>query len=164
VGLVRLTAPADPAAEPADPRDDTARLLEFLRGRDAPCPGCGYNLRDLQRSVCPECRHDLVLAVGLGRPRLGWLLAATAPGIFSGIAAALLLIPIVTVPMMGGVPAPWFIIAVDAFGWASGLTAVGLIARKDAFMHRPFAVQRMTAIVIWAVHVAAFLALVLVTL
>lgn len=36
-------------------------LQQFLADRDVPCPHCGYNLRGLQASVCPECKHDLQL-------------------------------------------------------------------------------------------------------
>lgn len=38
--------------DPATP-DELAAL--FLRGRDVPCPGCGYNRRDGTASACPEC-------------------------------------------------------------------------------------------------------------
>lgn len=44
-------------------------LQTFLTGRDVPCPGCGYNLRDLPGGRCPECGDDLVLQVGLLEPR-----------------------------------------------------------------------------------------------
>ncbi len=39
------------------------RLIEeYVRGRDMPCPSCGYNLRDLHAAYsCPECGADLVL-------------------------------------------------------------------------------------------------------
>lgn len=30
-------------------------LLEYLAERDVPCPGCGYNLRNLTGALCPEC-------------------------------------------------------------------------------------------------------------
>lgn len=30
-------------------------------GRDVPCPRCGYNLRDMEHSVCPECGDALEL-------------------------------------------------------------------------------------------------------
>jgi len=62
-------------------------LLEFLRDHDAACPVCSYNVRALTRPVCPECKQELMLAVGVKRLRLGWLLVAVAPGFFSGIAA-----------------------------------------------------------------------------
>jgi hypothetical protein len=44
-------------------------LQAFLAERDEPCPGCGYNLRGLAATVCPECRQTLVLRVGLAEPR-----------------------------------------------------------------------------------------------
>ena len=69
-------------------------LLDFLREHDASCPLCGYNLKALTRPICPECGQELVLTVGAARLRLGWLMAAVAPGFFSGIAAVFLLVPI----------------------------------------------------------------------
>jgi len=44
-------------------------LTTFLAGRDAACPACGYNLRDLQGTRCPECGDMLVLRVGLVEPK-----------------------------------------------------------------------------------------------
>lgn len=38
-------------------------LRTFLAERDEPCPNCGYNLRGLGTSTCPECRHGLVLCL-----------------------------------------------------------------------------------------------------
>ena len=53
------------------PDAPTEFLTAFLAGRDAACPGCGYNLRDLQGSRCPECGDMLVLRVGLVDPKQG---------------------------------------------------------------------------------------------
>ena len=59
-------------------------LLDYLRGRDVACPLCGYNLRGLTASRCPECGRELQLTVGLVEPRIGaWvtcLVAVTAAG------------------------------------------------------------------------------------
>ena len=56
--------------------DGTAELLRaFLDGRDTACPACGYNLRNLQGSRCPECGDELALRVGLVEPRQGALIA-----------------------------------------------------------------------------------------
>ena len=44
-------------------------LQAFLEGHDIACPGCGYNLRDLRGSHCPECGDELRLQVGLVEPR-----------------------------------------------------------------------------------------------
>ena len=36
-------------------------VIVFLADRDAPCPGCGYNLRGLTAPVCPECTRPVSL-------------------------------------------------------------------------------------------------------
>jgi hypothetical protein len=41
--------------EAAQPETGESPVREFLAGRDAPCPGCGYNLRGVAASECPEC-------------------------------------------------------------------------------------------------------------
>ena len=46
--------------EPADP----ALLRQYLANRDAPCPNCGYNLRNLTGEACPECGETLYLGLG----------------------------------------------------------------------------------------------------
>lgn len=146
-----------PSNEPADEVD---RLLAFLAGRDVPCPRCGYNLRDLSRPQCPECRHDLALAVGVRQPPLAWLLVALAPGAFSLIAATLLLGLMIFVGLIGGGRAPWPIVIADAFGFTSGLAAVVLVRYRSPFLRQMRARQQLWALVIWAVHVMAFVALI----
>ena len=50
--------------------DPAPELLQaFLSGRDALCPACGYNLRNLRGGRCPECGEALVLQVGVAEPR-----------------------------------------------------------------------------------------------
>jgi len=39
--------------------NDAELLLRHLANEDSPCPACGYNLRDLTTSVCPECGKPL---------------------------------------------------------------------------------------------------------
>jgi hypothetical protein len=146
--------------EDADLVDEAAHLLAYLSGRDVSCPLCGYNLRDLTRPVCPECRHELVLSVGVSELRFGWLLVTVAPSMFSGIAATLLLVPMIMVPVAGGEPAPWPFVATEAFGWLSAAAGLLLAGRRHAFLRQSTAVQRRWAVGAWAIHVAAFLALV----
>jgi hypothetical protein len=154
--------PAPPApTHPPTHATDVPRLLEFLQERDAPCPLCGYNLRSLTRPECPECRHPLVLAVGVRDLRFGWFIATIAPGLFSGIAAAFLAIPIVLSPLKGGGPAPWFVVATDAFGWLSGVTALLIIAQRYRFLRQRRNAQMAVALVTWGVHALAFTALLL---
>lgn len=40
---------------------NTDPLITYLATHDAPCPGCGYNLRGLRESSCPECGYQTSL-------------------------------------------------------------------------------------------------------
>jgi len=151
--------PDDAAAVsvPAPPADEIQLLLEFLHERDVPCPVCGYNLRNLTQARCPECEQKLRLAVGVFKLQIGWLLATITPCTFSGIAAALLLIPIIFVPATGGGSAPWPALAIDAFGWLSALAGLAVFNRRWRFLARPVSTQRIWTIIMWAIHITAFI-------
>ena len=45
-------------------------LIAYLRDRDAACPLCGYNLRGLTSSRCPECGRRVRLTIGMVQPYL----------------------------------------------------------------------------------------------
>src|ERR1051325_7393112 len=47
-------------------------LPAFLADRDAPCPCCGYNLRGLNDTRCPECATALSLGIGCARQETVW--------------------------------------------------------------------------------------------
>lgn len=152
---------APPATPPRALNRSQEMLLEFLRDHDAACPptcpACGYDVRALTTPICPECKHELTLTVGLwgGRLRLDWLFIALAPGFFSGIAACFVLIPIVGMFFEDGTLAlP--LIGLDLFGWSSGLFAILLIMKRNRFIAQPRARQRWFALLIWLIHVAAF--------
>ncbi len=140
------------------PADGDALLLEFVRDRDASCPLCGYNLRNLSTTTCPECREPLSLSVGFRKPRFGWFVATITPGFFSGICAALLLIPLVISVYSASGPSPWQVWGLDAFGWLSGLAALAMVRYRYAFLRQPQAAQRVWAVMAWAIHLAAFAA------
>ncbi len=129
-------------------------LLDFLREHDAACPVCGYNLRALTRPLCPECRQELVLSVGVRQLGLAWLFVAIAPGFFSGIAACFVLIPtlailfedgVLLLPLVGGV----------LFGWCSGVFAIIVAVRRHRFIAQSRTRQRWFALLIWLIHFAA---------
>jgi hypothetical protein len=132
-------------------------LLEFLQENDASCPVCGYNVRALTRPVCPECKQELTLTVGAARLRMGWLFVAIAPGLFSGIAAFFVLIPLFGRAIFGDgmwMPA---IMALDLFGWCSFAFAIVLASRRRIrFLAQSRSKQRWMAITIWLIHIAAF--------
>jgi hypothetical protein len=140
---------------------DTGQLIEFLRDRDAPCPVCGYNLRNLTGDVCPECQETLRLTIGLRHGRFGWLLAAVTPGLFSGIAAVLMLILILAVVLTGGGPVPPVIFPLGLVGLVSGVVALRLIVRRHRFVELQPQAQRKWALLVWAIHGAPFLGLLL---
>lgn len=50
-------------------------LIRYVADADVPCPGCGYNLRGLSSSNCPECGQELKLTVGLAEPKQAALIA-----------------------------------------------------------------------------------------
>lgn len=81
-------------------------LREFLASNDAACPVCGYNLRGLLASTCPECNAPLALGVTSENLSIGpWVLAivsfAMAAG-FDGVVATLL-----TIAMIANPPPHW---------------------------------------------------------
>ncbi len=139
-------------------QDDVARLLDFLQGRDVPCPLCRYNLRDLTRPRCPECRHDLLLTVGVTKPRFLWFLLAVIPCAFAGIAAGLLLIPMIVRSLAGGGPPEPQIFALDALGWLSALGGLVLVRYRFAFLRQTTKRQRICAAAVWGMNGLAFLA------
>ena len=38
-----------------DDREGATAIEAFVKDRDVPCPGCGYNLRGIRGGACPEC-------------------------------------------------------------------------------------------------------------
>ncbi len=142
--------PASSTPPPRRMSDDEA-LLEFVRERDAPCPRCGYNLRALSRPVCPECSQNLVLKVGATNFSVFWLIAAVAPGIFSGITAIVFLV----VAMLMG-PPPTDVVVIGCLLAASGAVALAVILRARRFLRLGDDVQRTVAIITWLIHLLGF--------
>lgn len=150
------------AMSEAQPSRAQEMLLEFLRDHDAACPVCGYNVRALQRPICPECNQNLTLTVGVwgDRLRLGWLLIALVPGIFSGIAACFAAIPTTAIYFEDGVIV-WPFVGAVLFGWCSGVFAIMLAfwgrgRHRIRFIAQSRKRQRWIALIIWMIHIAAF--------
>ncbi|MCZ6445519.1 MAG: hypothetical protein O6758_04970 [Planctomycetota bacterium] len=74
---------------PADNDQSEAELLKaLLAERDLPCPVCGYNLRAISSTNCPECGAKLDLRVGSTDLKLGpWLAALLVIGLPLGFLA-----------------------------------------------------------------------------
>lgn len=79
-------------------------LTQFLSDRDLPCPGCGYNLRNLTSANCPECNQSLELAVRLTEPKQGWLIAGLVGlSAGAGLTGLLLLYGLIVILFVHGV-------------------------------------------------------------
>ncbi len=146
--------------EPRETLDTERMLLDFVRGRDVECPLCGYNLRDLTKTTCPECEHPLELRVGVQKLNLLPFVMAIAPGIFSGACATVLSVLIVVNYIANAgqlVGVEWPIIGLAVFGLISGIVAVVIIIRRNKFLKRPRAHQRFIASLIWTIHLMALL-------
>jgi hypothetical protein len=135
-------------------------LLRFLQERDQPCPRCGYNLRNLTTPACPECRESLRLTVGVQRLRYEWLIAALAPGIFSGMAAFFLTCVFTIALILEGPPGgpfPWPPIIIVSFGWLSAFAAIVLFLRRHWLLKQSGEMLRSVTAGIWFVHVGFFI-------
>ena len=130
-------------------------LLDFLRDHDASCPVCNYNLRGLTRPICPECKHDLALSVGVAKLRLLWLLIALVPSFFCGIAACLLAIPTTAVYFEDGIIV-WPFVGAVLFGWCSGIFAIILVAKRNRFIAQSRTRQRWIVLLLMLIHFIAF--------
>lgn len=138
--------------------DDHFRLLQrFTRGRNVPCPACGYNLREQAGPTCPECGHVLRLCVGAVAPRFGALLATIMPlialgGFVSLILGTLTIGVLVKQQLPGGVPPTLCLVL--AVGVADVLGALALYAKRTTFLSLPFAAQCAFAAGTWFLHAA----------
>lgn len=137
--------------------DETELLLAFLCSRDAGCPRCGYNLRDLTRPVCPECEEPLKLSVGVYRFRFEWYLATIVPCVFSGLSAPFFTFVLVLTWVAQRGFAPWFLWATAVFGFLSGGVGITLFFYRRQFLRLTNEKQRAWAIAMWFVHLLIFI-------
>lgn len=98
-------------------------LRAWLRDRDVPCPGCGYNLRGLTRNVCPECGEVVILGITTIRHRL-WSWPA-AVGVLAAVLVFTALIAVLALAKLwdgvGWENASWeLLVAAVVFGVGAG--------------------------------------------
>jgi hypothetical protein len=143
-------------------RDPDAEVVAFLAGRSAPCPRCGYDLRDIGTAKCPECGEPLVLKVGSPKARFGWLVLAMAPGCFSGVAALFVMVPIALTigrRFPAGQGVPWPVVVADMFGFLSAASVWLMYRHRHRFMSWPARRQGTFAGAVWGTHVLMFVLL-----
>lgn len=137
--------------------DERDLLRTYLQDRDVPCPACGYNVRNLTATRCPECGEELALRLAMVEPKQ----AAIVTGLVGLSAAAglngLLLIYAAIVillirPGSGGLER--FLI-INSIGFTvSGITLIVWIRSwKRLRLMNPLA-RRLLAIACWGFAVA----------
>jgi hypothetical protein len=133
---------------PSTPVERQTMLLTFLRGRDVPCPVCGYNLRDLTTARCPECGDELQLQVGAVERAQGWYIVALLAACL-GVGGSLLFSMLALVHA----PSNWWIRSLGAqlllvqLGLAGVTTALLLIYRRR-IVRSSTQTQRLLGVVI----------------
>lgn len=150
-------------------RTELVRALEaFVAERDVPCPGCGYNLRGLGGSRCPECGLEVRLGVQLEDPAMGSLMVTLA-ALFGlvGASGALLLAVLWVGVFFNGDWAPWRVWLVPVMAMLVGGPAAFRLATRPGrvwFRKQEAPVRQAWAAAAWAAAVGTFLAfMVLVT-
>lgn len=139
-------------SECSGPSDD-ARLIEFLRGRDVACPVCGYNLRGIQDSRCPECAEQLTIGVHRADLDLySWYigLIPLSGGLFWSVLSLILRVTVL----------------LDEFAWAYlgvtvafGISAFGWVRWRREFQHLQPGVRGFLAGGTWVLSLIAGLTL-----
>ena len=135
------------------PSTDAALLQRFLADRRAPCPGCGFELHRLLGNTCPECGTVLELRLDRPRPRIGLLVLALAPGIFSATCAVILGIPLVNALLFlprSTIPAG--VVFAEAVGISSGIVAAWLFRHRWWFVDLPRSRQWWIIVAVASVH------------
>ena len=140
--------------EPEQLTDADRTLLDFVRDRDAACPSCGYNVRNLTKPICPECEEPLLLKVGGKTYPVRWLLAAVAPGIFTGVTAGVMAVMLLILGPPNFVSLG--VILTGIFFITSAALAVVLIIWNKRFVRQPQPRQVMWAVLLWVIHLCAF--------
>jgi len=121
--------------------------VQWLKGRDAVCPVCGYNVRSLTLARCPECATGLKLALEAETVLwIPWALASISLALGLGFDA------VATILLLGGFlwnpPPPWMwppvLALIGAFATlslGSGVGLVGVLTRRRAWMRRRRSIQ-----------------------
>ena len=129
-------------------RSNDELLLEYLEANDALCPICGYNLRQLTRTTCPECGRPFILDVGSASPYFGHYLAFLAPF----IATAAIGVVFACLVLMLGSPSSWGIYLIMPAGGVDLILLPYWYKRRVSFHRRTDRAKLYLIIASWLIH------------
>ena len=123
-------------------------LQAWLSSRDVPCPVCGYNLRSIDATRCPECGAKLDLRVGSTDLRIGlWLvgvIALTLPLGFIGLFVIIFASPMV-MSGVGSGGARFFVLGIPTVMTVGYVLLLWrLIRRRKKFWSKPRKAQKVS--------------------
>ena len=137
---------------PADNDQSEAELLKaLLAERDIPCPVCGYNLRAIASTNCPECGAKLDLRVGSTDLKLGlWLVSVLAVALPLGACAiwVIMICAVMTIEGMWASDAVIATITLAAAGILYGGGLAQLLVKRRRFWKWSRMKQRVTALIL----------------
>ena len=125
-------------------------LLAYLEANDAPCPVCGYNLRQLTTTTYPECGRQFTLEVGSASPYFGQYLAFLAPF----IATAAIGVLFVTLLLFWGPPGSWGVLVIMLAGGVDLILLRHWYRKRVSFHRRTDEAKRRLIIWSWLIHLA----------
>ena len=131
-------------------RSNDALLLEYLEANEPPCPVCGYNLRQLTTSTCPECGRQFTLEVGSASPYFGQYLAFLAPFIATTAIGILLACLI----FLWGPPKSWGLFLIMLAGAVDVILLTYWYKKRTSFHRRTDDAKRRLIIGSWLIHLA----------
>jgi len=126
---------------------DQDLLLTYLQNRDYPCPGCGYNLRQLHSPKCPECGQNLRLGVNLVDIKLGyWITCLLGCSFPAGIGVIVLTIMVLNASYVrfNNIGLTGALLLLYLVGMIP--TTIALILRRRAFVKKSRQIQLILAV------------------
>lgn len=139
-----------------------AKVLAVMRRRDIACPGCGYAMRGLPTTVCPECGRRLNW-IDIDTPRNGLALRVAVfdlAGLVGTVVVNGALAIVLAVVVVGFLKGSWFTAEVINLGrgprsvsgvllFVLGASLVAWGAAWELSSHRSYRVQQALAAWCW---------------
>jgi hypothetical protein len=152
IGRMSEGTPTPASDRPQPARDNALLLRDFLQENDAPCPVCGYNLRQLTGNVCPECGQPFKLQVGAVHVQFGQFLLFLSPMLMTA-GVGLFFAGVI---LFNGAPPRnlWGVWALMFAGIVEAPATILVYRYRTLFQKQPKPRQYALVYLAWLVHIA----------